>query len=270
MKKTSTGNDRTPPLAKSRIGSLPPREAGRVLFRGGFYEPLSRTWAWCFTVILASCSAAPGRRAPLARSAESRPAPPSGPSASSMGYQCNLVLGVGVTKEWFEAGFEQRVDDSRWEVIVKPHTSLKQWAEPDDPVWSLAPASPCTSHATDPDRVLFTGMEWSYTTAEEWVEQLSRVVNTLRARYPGLRRIDLLTMIRAPRNASCGNAMSTVQPFIDRAVETVSTRFGDLVRPGPKLEVKSCDVFKDGGPHFTAEGRAVVAQMIGDYYAREP
>lgn len=191
-------------------------------------------------------------------------------SKAALRFRCNLLLGVAVTSEWFEAGFERVVDDGRWEAITKPHTSLEQWADPQNSVWSLTPSSPCADRASEPDRVLFTAMNWEYTTSAEWRAGLVAVVQTILARFPSAREVDLLTMIRAPRNTSCGNAMSVVQPFVDEAVAAVAAQFPEQVRIGPKLEAPSCDVFKAGGPHFTDLGRSVVAKTIGAALAREP
>jgi len=177
---------------------------------------------------------------------------------------------VAVTSEWFEAGFERLVEDGRWEAITKPHTSLEQWADEHDSVWSLAPSSPCAAHAQAPERVLFTAMNWQYTTAAEWQAGLVGVVHATLAHFPGVQKIVLLTMIRAPGNRSCGNPMSVVQPFVDEAVSAVAAQFPERVQVGPKLEAPTCDVFKNGGPHFTDTGRAVMAERIGEYFAHEP
>jgi hypothetical protein len=182
-------------------------------------------------------------------------------------YRCSLVLGVTVTSEWFGAGFEQAVGDARWEAITRPHTSLREWSDPANAVWSQAPVSACASGPNDPDRVLFTGMQWEYKTAAEWVASLSDVVATIRARYPSVKHIELLTMIRAPGNVSCGNDMSVVPPFVDEAVAAVSAQYPGLVHPAPRFEAPSCQAFKKGGPHFTPEGAAAVAKVLAAHYA---
>src|SRR5262245_47477833 len=109
-------------------------------------------------------------------------------------------------------------------------------------------------------------MQWEYKTAAEWVASLSQVVTVIKARYPAVRRIDLLTMIRAPGNVSCGNDMSVVPPFVDEAMATVSASFPGLVYPAPKFEAPSCDAFKKGGPHFTPEGAAAMAKVLAAHY----
>src|SRR5450755_2660561 len=142
----------------------------------------------CVLLALSGCqrAAPPASEAP-ARSAPVRgvatPTPRQAPGGKPR-FQCSLLLGVAVTSEWFEAGFERVVDDARWEAITKPHTSLDQWADPQNSVWSQTPTSPCTEHAQEPDRVLFTAMNWEYTTAAEWQAGLTAVVQTTLTRFP--------------------------------------------------------------------------------------
>jgi hypothetical protein len=192
------------------------------------------------------------------------------PAPLASPFRCTLLLGVAVTGEWFGAGFEGLVDDARWEAITRPHTTLAEWADPTNAVWSLAPISACAEGPADPDRVLFTGMHWDYTSAEQWVASLSSVVGTIRSRYPHAREIDLLTMIRAPGNVSCGNPMSVVQPFVDEAVQAVAARFAGLAVAGPRFEAPTCEAFKKGGPHFTPAGAAAMARVVAAHYSREP
>src|SRR5207247_9533491 len=117
---------------------------------------------------------------------------------------------------------------------------------------------------------IFTGGDWTYTTAAEWVTALTKVVQNLRAKYPLLKRIDLMTMLRAPNNQSCGSAETVVQPFIDDAIATVAAAYPHFVTVAPKFFAPSCGVFASGGPHFTNAGKVIVAKVYGDYYAREP
>ncbi len=208
--------------------------------------------------------------APQTVAATPRVVAPAAKPAVGGGFRCNLLLGVAVTSEWFDAGFERIVDDQRWEAITKPHTSLEQWGDPNNSVWSLGPTSACTEGASAPDRVLFTAMNWEYTSESEWEAGLVDVVRAIQTRFPSVKQIVLLSMIRAPENVSCGNAMSVVAPFVDEAIATVAARSPEQVRVGPKLEAPSCEVFKNGGPHFTDAGRQLMAQRIAEYFAHQP
>ena len=226
----------------------------------------------CALAVLAAwlvSSSGAGRTETVAAGADARRADAPTRAARAPAFACTLVLGVAVTSEWFGAGFERVVENGRWEAITRPHTSMADWSDAGNPVWSLPPVSPCPSGAGDPDRVLFTGMSWDYTTSGQWVASLTAVVGIIRARFPHVRRIELLTMVRAPRNSSCGNSMSVVATFIDEAILAITRRYPDLVRAAPRFEVARCDLFKKGGPHFTEEGSASVAQMIAAHYAHD-
>jgi len=215
--------------------------------------------------VLAACRGAPPSSLPSAAPAASTaPAP-----AVSAAFRCNLLLGVGVTGEWFEAGFERIVDDARWEAIIKPHTSLTEWGDANDPVWSLEPSSRCLEQPNTPDRVLFTAMKWEYKSADEWAAGLRAALAAIEQHFPSARRVELLTMIRAPHDVSCGNAMSVVEPFVDEAVARVAAERPALVAVGPRLEAPSCELFKNDGPHFTDAGRTEIARVIGEHYAKE-
>jgi hypothetical protein len=192
---------------------------------------------------------------------------------SKKDYQCNLIMGVSVTYDWFTGGFENGVDGSRWEGMAPSQADvsfIQMWNDPNNQLWSMAKLSPCTQHPDAPDRVIYTGVNWTYTTAAEWVTQLDKMVKTLQMKFPTVKEIDLMTMLRAPNNMSCGSTETVVQPFIDDAVATVAAKYPGLVEVSPKFYAPSCDVFTGGGPHFTAAGKVTIAKLYSDYYANEP
>jgi rhamnogalacturonyl hydrolase YesR len=181
--------------------------------------------------------------------------------ATKSPYACTEVIGVSVTGDWFNAGFEQGLQNDRWQVRWKAHAFIEQWADPQNEIWKVAPQSPCASHADNPDHVIFTGVNWQYKTREDWEQKYVAVVETLKSKYPGVRRIDLLTMLRGPQNKTCGSSMTVVEPFIDEALTAVVAKYPGLVYPAPKVETPSCEVFTKGGPHFTPAGMAAVAKI---------
>ena len=176
-------------------------------------------------------------------------------------FTCTEVIGVSVTGDWFGAGFEDGLDGSRWQVRWRSKAFVDLWADPANELWSLPLQSACTERSQDPDRVIFTAVNWEYKTREAWEHTLNAAVATLRSRYPGLRRIVLLTMLRAPGNRSCGSEMTVVQPYVDEAVANVVARHPKLVTAGPRVEALTCDIFTKGGPHFTDAGKPVVAGL---------
>lgn len=185
------------------------------------------------------------------------------------GFTCTEVLGVSVTGDWFGAGFEKLVDDGRWQSRSKHHAFIELWGDPKGDVWSLPLVSPCTKSSNAPDRVIFTGVNWQYKTVEEWTAAYTKAIDTIKAKYPAVKRIELLTMLRGPGNKSCGNdQMTVVAPVVDEAVAKMVAAHPKLVTAGPKLEAPSCAVFTKGGPHFTPEGMQAVAKVYGSYYAK--
>jgi hypothetical protein len=189
------------------------------------------------------------------------------PSAPSPAFRCTLVLGLAVTAEWFEAGFESIVGDSRWEARTRPHTFVEDFANPDHEVWRVPIFSPCADRPEKPDRVVVFIANWNLRSAAAWKAPLLRVIATLAQKFPQIRRVELQTMIRAPRNQSCGDPKSIVEPFLDQALHEAAAARPGLVRVGPILEAPSCDVFENGGPHFTVSGRSDVAIVVARAYA---
>jgi unsaturated rhamnogalacturonyl hydrolase len=177
-------------------------------------------------------------------------------------FTCTEVLGVSVTGDWFTHGFEDGLDSSRWQVRWKAHAFIEQWADPKSELWTQAPQSPCAARSNDPDHVIFTGVNWQYKTQAEWEQKYVAVVETLKSKYPGLRRIDLLTMLRGPQNKSCGSTMTVVEPFIDAAVASVVVKYPGLVFAAPKVETPTCEIFTKGGPHFTPAGMQAAAKLF--------
>lgn len=185
-------------------------------------------------------------------------------------YACNQLMGVSVLGEWFSAGFEAFVDDARWQAISKLHAYVDLWADPAATVWDTELTSPCADGSTDPERVLFLACDWTYTTAAEWNAALTAVVENLKARYPALEHVEILTMLRAPGNQPCGAAGSpetVVQPVVDEAVATVVAAYAGFVSAAPPFEAPDCDVFLLGGPHLLPDGKAAIAKLYGEYYA---
>jgi hypothetical protein len=181
--------------------------------------------------------------------------------ASKGAFECTQIMGVSVTGDWFGAGFEDGIDGGRWQALWRSHAFVEQWADPASDVWTMKPQSPCARRSDDPDRVIFTGVNWEYKTREAWEEKLSAVVDTIRIKYRGVKRVDLLTMLRGPGNRTCGSEMTVVAPYVDEAVTAVVARYPGLVFAGPRVETGSCGVFTKGGPHFTDAGMAAVARL---------
>jgi hypothetical protein len=202
------------------------------------------------------------------------PADAAGDAPAATHFTCNAVLGIHTTAEWFEGGFETQVDNARWEIIDNHPGYVANWAVATDPIWATAPASACTMNSTNPDRVVFNAYAdqtvTTYTTKAEWVTGLTKVVANIKAKFSNVKRIDLLTMTRAPGNQPCkGNVATVVAKYIDDAIAEVAAADPGVVFAAPPFYAPSCDVFMNA-PHFTTAGKAVVAKVYGDYYSKEP
>jgi hypothetical protein len=205
-----------------------------------------------------------------------------GGQTSASAFTCNLVLGVSPTGQWFDSGFLSLVAADHWEAIWVAHHYTSFWADPADSAWTQAfdpypgPAHQCAQGAKTPDRVLFVAVNWTYTTANQWQADLTRIVQNLQAKYPTLRRIELMTLTRAPGNVVCapgGSSDETIIPaWTDVAIAAMAAKYPMLVVAAPKFEVPHCSDFMGGGtaPQYTDAGAEDVAQLIGTYYAAHP
>jgi hypothetical protein len=110
-------------------------------------------------------------------------------------------------------------------------------------------------------------VNWEWKTREEWEQRLEAAVATIRAKRPGARRIELMTMLRGPGNQTCGSVMTVVQPYVDEAIAAVVARHPGLVVAAPKVYLKTCEPFLKGGPHYTEEGMAAVAKAYREQLA---
>ena len=196
---------------------------------------------------------------------------------STKNYTCNLVLGIDSTSEWFTGGFENQVPNDKWELIYFHPGYVEDWADPNDMVWSTAITSPCAMNSTNPERVIFNMFadtaDTAFTNKTAWVNGIAKVVANLKAKYSRLKRIDLLTMTRAPNNMACDTSNqsgSSVAQYTDDAVAaSVAAGPPAVVSSGPFF-APDCSVFTSGGPHFTDAGKPIIAKLYGDHYSAEP
>lgn len=211
-------------------------------------------------LLLMGCAAS--APAPQPVPAPSVEAPKPAPPAADTGFRCTEVIGLTITAEWYAAGFEQLVDDARFQARTRPHTFVDEWADPTHEAWSAPVTSPCATQPDNPDRVVLFVANWKLTTPDEWQKVLRQAVSTLQQRYPALRDLELYTVLRGPRNQSCGDPKSVVDPMIDDAIAAVAAQVPSVVHAAPRLEAPDCGVFEKGGPHFNDSGRAVVARLM--------
>jgi len=187
-------------------------------------------------------------------------------------FVCNQVTAMTLTREWFEAGFQQNpgIVDARWQLKAREHGYITEWANPNSDFWNETVESPCTNGSTNPDHVVLTVLSWvpaCCTTQSEWDAQITAAINTFKAKYSALKRIDLMTVIRGPGNMLCPTPPAAgetivIPPELDAALAAAATKFPNLVFVAPKFEALNCAAFSGGGPHLTTAGNTAVAKTI--------
>ena len=156
------------------------------------------------------------------------------------------------------------------------HSFVEDWANPEHDVWR---DSDCQGTYTEceieskcdgatPDRVLFVTQTGDYlnTPQATWEERIASAITTLKGKYPGLKRVELLTFVRSPEGQNCGGE-TTVSPLLDAAQQAVAVASAGFVTVGPKLTASACSLFS-GPPHMNAAGNAEVAMQLAEHYAQ--
>lgn len=208
-------------------------------------------------------------------------APEDGTTAATP-FLCNLVIGNSTTQQWFDGGFltYPGIDATRWELLWVAHHYIDSWANPDDPAWStpLDMGRACSIDATRANRIIFVvTYAPPYPTESTYQTDLTSVVNDILAKYPSVKRVELMTLIRAPGNSStaCSSAANNEQsipPQEDDAIAMVAAgpAFAGLVFAEPPLYIPSCSEFVANAPQYTSAGAMAIAEVYGAYYAEHP
>jgi hypothetical protein len=200
-----------------------------------------------------------------------------GGGGASPAFVCHQVTGMTLTREWFEAGYQQDpgITDGRWQLKAREHGYITEWANATSDFWNEMIESPCASSSGNPDHVVLTVLSWNpacCTTQPQWDAQIDGAVTNLVAKYSGLKRIDLMTVIRGPGNMLCpmapaANETIVMPPELDAALTSAAAKFPGLVYVTPKFEAASCSAFSGGGPHLTTAGNTAVAKDIAAYFS---
>jgi len=188
-------------------------------------------------------------------------------------FVCNQVTGGKLTYEWFAAGFENVVDNRRWQAKWREDAYVEEWANAQSSFWSAQVDSACVNNTTAPDRLVFGTVSFKFKTQAEWRTNITAAVNNFKARWPTVRRIDLVTQIRGPNNMNCPTPPTAgetiaVPPEQDAAMAEVAAAFPGFVFVGPKVVAHSCSEFQGGGPHLTAAGNMANVSVLADYFVQ--
>jgi hypothetical protein len=193
------------------------------------------------------------------------------------------VIGNSTTQQWFDSGFltHAGIDPTRWELFWVAHHYIDSWANPADAGWTtpLDMGHACSSDSTTPDRVIFiVTYAPPYPTETTYQTDLTSVVENIVSKYATVKRIELMTLIRAPGNSatacsSQANNEQSIPPAEDDAIATVAantTAPGRLVVALPPAYVTICSDFLADAPQYTTAGATDIAQVYGAYYAAHP
>jgi len=198
------------------------------------------------------------------------------PILASAALKSTLVLGAFQTSQWYSAGFETAVGTERWEIKSAHNNWTEKWADPGNAIWSLSTVSPCTTGATSPDRVLlivYKDMFGPPIAPTVWEPEITKDVQNIKSKYPSARRIELLTLARAPNNQPCpGNSSRNIviSPDIENAIAAVVEKSGGLAQVGPKYYVPDCSMFLTNITTLTDNAGALVAPALIEYYKMHP
>ena len=177
-----------------------------------------------------------------------------------------------LTREWFEAGFQQNagIVDGRWQLKAREHGYITEWANPNSDFWNERSSRHVrTDHQPRPRRPDGAEPGAPCCVTQPQVGRADHGgLNNLKAKYSALKRIDLMTVIRGPGNMLCPTPPATdetivVPPELDAALAAAATKFPEpVLRLAPKFEAPNCAAFSGGGPHLTTAGNMAVAKSI--------
>jgi hypothetical protein len=231
-------------------------------------------------------------------SAECTCEPASGPTTTTIttptsttlrgDFTCTEILGFSQSMMWHETtGFQQHIDDARWQMRFRAGGDVDLWADPNADAWSPPVAAqclgsgqvvlctPCAQGSNAPDRVLFTITLQAYESdVQVWAQKIRAAIATIRQKHPQVRQIVLQPVVGGPMHAVCpdpthtqplGVRASYNHPYIDQAIAVVVGDSPDLVA-GFSPEVQSCADYMDDVGHLIEPARGPIGDAIGQYY----
>jgi hypothetical protein len=180
------------------------------------------------------------------------------------------VLGIHTTQEWFQAGFLNVVDPTRWEASGIEMAQFN-WQDANSGLWTMpfSSATSCAKNARTPDRIVFCGVDSTSTTVAQFLPEYVKVVNNIKTKFPSVKRIDLMTLARAPGDKECIGANRSGSSYIkaaqDDAIAMMVAMYPGFVFATPKWEVQSCSDF-GLCPHISLAANMTLAKTVGDYF----
>jgi hypothetical protein len=193
--------------------------------------------------------------------------------------------------EWWNSGFEQKVDNAKWQLKWHHHGHVSEWSKPDSPFWANdgdpmddtkgAPIqSKCAANSDTPDRVVFLMIDWELLTEKAWLDGMTAVIANVKAKLPSVKRVDIQNYVRCPNNMMCNPGANYgpgaddsaavqdcyVPDYEDSAYQKLVDADPTFVALGPKLQMAACNPAHNGA-HMTAEGNTQAAVDMAAYYS---
>lgn len=204
-----------------------------------------------------------------------------------------MYIGAYLSMEWYGAGFEQIVDNAKWQLKWHHHGYISTWEKADSVFWSDegdpnddAKGSPiqskCAAGSDAPDRIVFLAIDWELDSEDEWVASLSKVVDNVKSKYPSVKLLEFMTLVRCPNNQMCNDDATYGQPgtnlvaaqqdcwvpdYQDAAIAKVAAQHAGFVGAGPKPQMMDCP---SDGAHMSPAGNTQAAKDLGAYYLARP
>jgi hypothetical protein len=207
-----------------------------------------------------------------------------GGSVSAGPFSCTLVLGLFTTSQWFNGTdpggadmtfLQSGIDATKWEAKMQKYSFAEKWADPKSDLWNLPVQNACAMNSTMPDRAVFVGFSPDTKDQPGWEKLLNDVVTNVKAKYPSVKELNILTMGRAPNNMLCPNNNSKdtiIMPYEDAAFEAVAAASNGFVKVGPKYYVPDCEnsyIFAND-TDYTTTASNYIAMEVATYYIAHP
>jgi hypothetical protein len=201
--------------------------------------------------------------------------------ATADSFACTLFVGNSTTQQFFDGGFLDYpgIDASKWELLWKADHYIDLWANPMDDAWNtpLDQGHACAASGTSgtmPDRVIFVVTRWPPEPESYYTTNLTSIVKIIQGKYPTVKRIDVMTLIRAPGNKGCDGTESeqTIPLAEDQGVSATAGAFPGLVFSVPAQYVPQCaDFVSATAPQYSpTPGAGDVAKVYGQYFVTNP
>jgi hypothetical protein len=191
------------------------------------------------------------------------------PALTAKDFTCSWVVGITTTGEWYRSGFENVVDNARWQNTHVEMGHLEKWADPANGIWNVTIDSPCAMNSKTPDRVVFSAVKYEWTTVDQFLPAYISAIHNFQTKYPSIKQIWLMTYERAPNNMQCDGAnrptYSWIRPAQDQVAAMMPAMFPGFVYIAPKWEVDKCGDF-GLCPHLSGAANMAEAKKIGEFF----